>query len=87
MNAVTKTFQSGKSEAVRVPKDIGFGIDRMIAATALMHGLPLATLNPGDFADGGSPNRRLAIGLVLEGWRSAICVEHFPHGFASERRA
>ena len=26
MNAVTKTFKSGNSEAVRLPKDIGFGI-------------------------------------------------------------
>ena len=26
MNAQTKTFKSGNSEAVRLPKDIGFGI-------------------------------------------------------------
>ncbi len=26
MNALTKTFKSGNSEAVRLPKDIGFGI-------------------------------------------------------------
>jgi antitoxin VapB len=26
MNAQTKTFKSGNSEAVRLPKDIGFGV-------------------------------------------------------------
>lgn len=26
MNALTKTFKSGNSEAVRLPKDMGFGI-------------------------------------------------------------
>ena len=26
MNAITRTFKSGNSEAVRLPRDIGFGI-------------------------------------------------------------
>jgi predicted nucleic acid-binding protein len=36
-------------------------LDRMIAATALVQGLPLATLNPGDFAD--------VAGLEIVDWR------------------
>jgi predicted nucleic acid-binding protein len=36
-------------------------LDRMIAATALVQGLPLATLNPQDFAD--------VVGLEVVDWR------------------
>jgi antitoxin VapB len=33
MNAVTRTFKSGNSEAVRLPKDIGFGIGAEVQIT------------------------------------------------------
>jgi predicted nucleic acid-binding protein len=39
-------------------------LDRLIAATALVHGLPLATMNPTDFAD--------VPGLEVVDWCGAI---------------
>lgn len=33
MNAFTRTFKSGNSEAVRLPKDIGFGIGAEVQIT------------------------------------------------------
>jgi tRNA(fMet)-specific endonuclease VapC len=49
---------------VDIVRQIGFSrrpvIDRLIAATAIIHDLPLATLNAGDFRD--------VPGLTLEEW-------------------
>ncbi len=52
----------------RIVREKGFSrrklLDRLIAATALTHELPLATLNPGDFAD--------VPGLQLLDWGEAV---------------
>lgn len=58
--ARSRTFRSGNSEALRLPKDVAFGLDRMIAAQALIHRATLVTLNAGDFAD--------VVGLQLIAW-------------------
>lgn len=47
-----------------IVRDIGYSrrklLDRMMAAHALVHGIPLATLNPADFSD--------IPGLQVEAW-------------------
>jgi antitoxin VapB len=41
MNAITKTFKSGNSEAVRIPKSLGFGIGTEIEIEQTREGLLL----------------------------------------------
>jgi tRNA(fMet)-specific endonuclease VapC len=58
-------FETAELLAYRVILEaIGFDrkkvLDRLIAATAIAHGLPLATRNPKDFSD--------IPGLVIEAW-------------------
>jgi antitoxin VapB len=41
MNAVTKTFKSGNSEAVRLPKGLGFGVGTEVEIEQVADGLLL----------------------------------------------